>query len=137
MYLLKTILEMKADSENGVNVLELRKSAGLPYDEFNRELLRMSRAGIFHITETGDDVFVSVAQNYPVEALQKKWGGKRQGSGRPQTFPDERREILVGVRLPRWILDWLADQPNKGRIIEKALIETYQITRKGDDDAIR
>jgi hypothetical protein len=71
------------------------------------------------------------------EALQKKWGGKRQGSGRPQTFPDERREILTGVRLPKWILDWLADQPNKGRVIEKALIETYQITRKGDDDAIR
>jgi len=60
------------------------------------------------------------------------WGGKRPGSGRKKGSKskkkmDERcRRIQYQVRLPRYIVEWLRDQPESaGRIIENALRSTH------------
>ena len=64
-------------------------------------------------------------------------GGKRLGAGRPQgskstvTKPDHLKSRMVSVRLPKWLADWLKDQPeSSGRIIKRALIETYKLKER-------
>jgi hypothetical protein len=59
-------------------------------------------------------------------------GGKRPGAGRPKgtEYPDEKRRKPFGVRLPLWLIEWVRDQAEPaGRIIERALIQTYGLKR--------
>jgi hypothetical protein len=38
-------------------------------------------------------------------------------------------KVPVGLRLPRWLLDWLRAQPRtQAELIEDALIQTYRLT---------
>lgn len=53
-------------------------------------------------------------------------GGKRIGSGRKKSRP-ELKKIPVGMKLPRWMVEWLRTQPQS----MPALIEDALIARHG------
>ena len=57
-------------------------------------------------------------------------GGKRKGAGRPPVPPNLKRVKMTGVRVQKWILDWLMSRPeSSGQIIEAVLIEKYELSR--------
>jgi hypothetical protein len=59
-------------------------------------------------------------------------GGKRRGAGRPKgtTIPPEKRRKPFGVRLPLWLIEWVRSQDTpSGRLIERALIQTYGLKK--------
>ena len=60
-------------------------------------------------------------------------GGARPNAGRPKGIrkpikPESERRQTIGVRLPRWMVQWLKkhDEP-AGRLIERALFMTYKL----------
>ncbi len=59
-------------------------------------------------------------------------GGKRDNVGRkPYVSPELKKEGIY-LKLPHWILDWLADQAKKSEesrasIIETALMKTFKL----------
>jgi len=56
-------------------------------------------------------------------------GGARQGSGR-KSSPPELKKIPVGMKLPRWMVEWLRAQPESmPRLIEDALIARHKLTK--------
>lgn len=57
-------------------------------------------------------------------------GGKRKGAGRPAgtTKPANLKRETINIRLPKWIIEWLLDQPQSaGRIIELAIRDTFSL----------
>jgi len=57
-------------------------------------------------------------------------GGKRKGAGRPK-LPASKKRSMVSIKLPGFIVKWLRSQEqSQGKLIEKALIETYEIERR-------
>ena len=60
---------------------------------------------------------------------RKPGQGKFEGGRKPLPEHDDTRRVSVNVRLPLWLSKWLKRQKeSQGRLIEKALIETYKIT---------
>ena len=56
-------------------------------------------------------------------------GGKRPGSGRKKSRP-ELKKIPVGMKLPRWMVEWMRAQPESmPALIEDALIKRHKLTR--------
>jgi hypothetical protein len=54
-------------------------------------------------------------------------GGKRAGAGRP-TIPHELKKKPVNLKIPNWLNDWLAEQPeSKISLIEKALLQQFNL----------
>jgi hypothetical protein len=63
----------------------------------------------------------------PLLQMTKKQGGPREGAGRPAGPPDLVK-VPVGYRLPRWLVDWMREQPQtQAELIEHALIKTYKL----------
>lgn len=59
-------------------------------------------------------------------------GGKRPGAGRPKNskLPKDLKRKVFNVRLPAWQCNWLTEQSESaGRLIERALIKTYNLKR--------
>ncbi|SFO08919.1 hypothetical protein [Xenorhabdus japonica] len=55
-------------------------------------------------------------------------GGKRAGAGRPP-IDKNLRKMPVTIKIPKWIIDWLNEQPEtKVRLIENAIIKHYNIS---------
>ena len=54
-------------------------------------------------------------------------GGKREGSGRKPS-PPELKKIPVGVKLPRWLAEWMREQPkSQAVLIEEALKSRHKL----------
>ena len=54
-------------------------------------------------------------------------GGARPGSGRKPAKP-ELKKIPVGMKLPRWLVEWLRAQPESmPKLIEDALIARHKL----------
>lgn len=54
-------------------------------------------------------------------------GGKRKGAGRPPLAEHLKRK-RVSIRLPGWLADWLLNCSDQGRLVERALIETFELS---------
>ena len=57
-------------------------------------------------------------------------GGKRPGAGRPKnsTMPANLKRKVFNSRLPAWLCKWMTEHPeSSGRLIERALIMTYEL----------
>lgn len=55
------------------------------------------------------------------------YGGKREGAGRPPIDP-RMVKVLVGYKLPRWLVEWLRDQDEAAAVlIEDALCEKHKL----------
>ena len=62
-------------------------------------------------------------------------GGKRVGAGRKKT-PIHLKRMRYTVRLPNWLITWLQSQSqSQGKLVEKALLETYNLTPPDDEQA--
>ena len=49
--------------------------------------------------------------------------------GRPKIKDERFRRVLQTIRLPRFVVEWLDHQKeSSGEVVEKALIEHYQIS---------
>lgn len=56
---------------------------------------------------------------------------KKRKPGRPEVPANLKRVRMTGVRIQQWLLDWLMSQPgSKGQMIERMLIEKYNIDEK-------
>jgi len=54
-------------------------------------------------------------------------GGERKGAGRKPS-PPELKKIPVGVKLPRWLVEWMRDQPeSQAVLIEEALKKLHKL----------
>ena len=54
-------------------------------------------------------------------------GGERKGAGRKPS-PPELKKIPVGVKLPRWLVEWMRDQPeSQAVLIEEALKKRHKL----------
>ena len=54
-------------------------------------------------------------------------GGRREGAGRPHS-PPELLKVQSGLKLPRWLLDWMDLQPkSRAVLIEEALRARHKI----------
>jgi len=54
-------------------------------------------------------------------------GGERKGVGRKPS-PPELKKIPVGVKLPRWLVEWMRDQPeSQAVLIEEALKKRHKL----------
>lgn len=54
-------------------------------------------------------------------------GGKRAGAGRPPLDP-RMVKVPVGYKLPRWLVDWMRDQPeSQAVLIEEALKKRHKL----------
>lgn len=50
-----------------------------------------------------------------------------KNSGRPPVRSHLRR-VLVAVRLPQWLVDWLGNQPGtKTKVVESALMKAHKL----------
>jgi hypothetical protein len=59
-------------------------------------------------------------------------GGKRSGAGRPRS-PAHLLKIPISLKLPRWLIEWMATQPkSRAILIEKALCEIHKIGQESD-----
>ena len=59
-------------------------------------------------------------------------GGKRQGAGRPPA-PAELKKESIHIKLPRWLLDWMSEQPqSRAVLIEDALKKVHGIEPPSD-----
>ena len=57
-------------------------------------------------------------------------GGARPGAGRPKgsTMPEDQKRHRYQIRLPGYVIKWLQKHPeSSGRLIERALIMTYEL----------
>jgi hypothetical protein len=55
-------------------------------------------------------------------------GGKREGAGRPAA-PERLRKVPIGLKLPRWLIDWLDTRPeSRAALIEDALCRRHKLT---------
>ena len=78
--------------------------------------------------ETYAETAERIRHEYPDEAahldrLELGWmtGGARKGSGRKPS-PPELKKIQVGLKLPRWLVEWMRARPeSQARLIEDAL----------------
>ena len=53
-------------------------------------------------------------------------GGKRKGAGRPALLNE--RKAGIYVKLPPWLIAWLAKQPeSRAVLIEKALVTVHKL----------
>ena len=54
-------------------------------------------------------------------------GGKREGAGRPPA-PDFLKKEQIGLKLPRWLIDWLDTQAeSRAVLIEDALKRRHKL----------
>ena len=54
-------------------------------------------------------------------------GGARKGAGR-KPAPPELKKIPVGVKLPRWLVEWMREQPeSQAVLIEEALKKRHKL----------
>ena len=54
-------------------------------------------------------------------------GGKRANSGR-KPLPLELKKIPIGLKLPRWIVEWMREQPqSQAVLIENALKHKHKL----------
>lgn len=89
--------------------------------------------------EIGKELTLTLQNSETASATEKpRHGGKRAGAGRPKGsshLDPLMRRVVVSVRLPQWIADWLKDQPvPAGRIIEIALEDWgLKLTKLGGD----
>lgn len=61
---------------------------------------------------------------------RKAGQGKFEGGRKALPENDPLRRVNVTVKLPRWLREWLKTQKSaQSRLIEAALIETYQIEK--------
>ena len=95
--------------------------------EAEREAFVPDGAGGFYVAINPRDEAptITVADTAPEKKLK---GGTRPGAGRPIKKARYRRVQLQGDRIPGWLMDWLRDQGNVGRLIEQALIAQHGLT---------
>jgi len=56
-------------------------------------------------------------------------GGERTGAGRKPS-PPELKKIPVGMKLPRWLVEWMREQPNSQSVlIEDAICKVHKLKR--------
>lgn len=61
---------------------------------------------------------------------RKAGQGRFEGGRKPLSPDDLTRRVNVTVKLPRWLREWLKAQDiAQSRLIETALVETYQIEK--------
>ena len=53
-------------------------------------------------------------------------GGARPGAGRKPIDP-MRKKIPYNTKLPRWLVEWLQEQPNAAVTIENALTKQHDL----------
>ena len=54
-------------------------------------------------------------------------GGKREGAGRKPSPPELKKEP-ISVKLPKWLLDWMREQPeSRAVLIEEALKRRHKL----------
>ena len=54
-------------------------------------------------------------------------GGERTGAGRKPS-PPELKKIPVGLKLPRWLVEWMREQPeSQAVLIEEALKKRHKL----------
>jgi hypothetical protein len=54
-------------------------------------------------------------------------GGERKGAGR-KPAPPKLKKIPVGVKLPRWLVEWMREQPeSQAVLIEEALKRRHKM----------
>lgn len=59
--------------------------------------------------------------------VQSVSGGERKGAGR-KTSPPELKKIPVGIKLPRWLIEWMREQPeSQAVLIEDALKRRHKL----------
>ena len=66
----------------------------------------------------------------PVEGKPGR-GGARPGAGRPPADP-VLKKIQIGVKLPQWLVDWLARESEatgtpRAQIIERAILRQHKL----------
>jgi hypothetical protein len=63
--------------------------------------------------------------NHSVSPLGR--GGKREGAGAP-TKPANLKKKMVSVKLPKWLVEWTAEQPeSRAVLIEDALKKVHKL----------
>ena len=95
--------------------------------EAEREAFVPDGAGGFYVAINPRDEAptITVADTAPEK---KSKGGTRPGAGRPMKKERYRRVQLQDARIPGWLMDWVRDQGNAGRLIEQALIAQHGLT---------
>ena len=54
-------------------------------------------------------------------------GGSREGAGAPKKPPELKKEP-ISLKLPRWLIDWMDDQPeSRAVLIEEALKRRHKL----------
>lgn len=66
----------------------------------------------------------------PVEGKPGR-GGARPGAGRPPADPTLKK-VQIGVKLPQWMVDWLAQESEvtgtpRAQIIERAILRQHKL----------
>jgi hypothetical protein len=52
----------------------------------------------------------------------------RKLQGRPPIENRQLVKVAINIKLPRWLLDWMAEQPtNRARLIEESLSKVYRL----------
>jgi hypothetical protein len=55
-------------------------------------------------------------------------GGERKGAGRKPSPQELKKKIPVGVKLPRWLVEWMRAQPeSQAVLIEDALKKRHKL----------
>lgn len=59
--------------------------------------------------------------------MTDKRGGRSEGAGRP-TIDPQMLKVPVGYKLPRWLVDWIREQPAPAaQLIEEALTRRHKL----------
>jgi len=63
--------------------------------------------------------------------MKKKAFEKSRKPGRPTVPENLKRVRMTGIRIQKWLYEWLMSQPgSKGQMIEQMLIAKYDIDEK-------
>lgn len=53
---------------------------------------------------------------------------KKRSAGRPWNVPDHLLKVPLGLKLPRWLIDWLDTRPqSRAVVIEESLKKQYKL----------
>jgi hypothetical protein len=62
-------------------------------------------------------------------------GGVRKGAGRPLGSFKQDKKVMVSLRLPKYIVDWLRSQEySQSVLVEEALLEHFRISKQSTSD---
>lgn len=71
----------------------------------------------------------------PELSSESAWGGARHGAGRKPVPAHLKRAMFKMIRLPVWLQDWIRQQPDAGKLVEQAIIQTYNLKPPTEDEA--